>query len=356
MATDPPHGTPPKLPTERRLIGTASLAIAAILLVMIVVRGQQAAQEGNQELRNDAYAVLISPLAFAGVGLFLLKAPLRSSQRSKQRLQAPVPTGSGAAAGGRGPGTAPGSASPMPPAISRRTPEQELAAARASEQRIRATVESAEARAAQLEQQLEAMRAGSRDADQDQAFIAETKTELERKLAQAEDDLTQAHAAARAAEQRLHQESGQAAARITSLEQQLEQERQAGQEADRARQAIADASAEAETRLAQAQNELSHSREAVEAAERQLRLVNLQAESRISELEAQLEQKQRSLISLQTKLQELLQAARTDARAAGEQAMALRSRLDQLAGSLEGAIPAAAEGEPSHSAPETAQG
>ena len=127
---------------------------------------------------------------------------------------------------------------------------------------------------------------------------------------------------------------------ILRLEQQLDQERQASQEADRARQALQEATSEAESRLAQAQSDLSHSRTAVEAAERQLRLVNLQSESRIQELEAQLEQKQQSLIALQTKLNELLQSARSDARAAGEQAMARRSRLDQLAGSLEGAIPA----------------
>ena len=316
MATVTPRGNRQRLSQERKLVGWASLAISGLLLLMILVRGQQAAHDGNQELRNDAYAVLVSPLALAVMGFFLLRSPRRPKEGdaaagSLSPLSEPVAIGRTASANRR------------LGASSSSTSDQELAEAKASEQRLRASLAAAEARAAQLEQQLEDMRSSNQDSDQNQTFVTETKLELERKLALVQADLTQAHAAAKAAEQRLHQESGQNSARITSLEQQLVQAKQAHQEAELARTAIAEASADAESGLAKAQSELNHYKEALEAAERQRSLVNLEAQARIQELEGQLKQKQDPLITSPSQLTDQEQAAIVEMNLALDQKLAL---------------------------------
>ena len=241
MATVTPRGNPQTLTKERKLVGWASLGISGVLLLMILVRGQQAAQDGNHELRDDAYAVLVSPVALGVVGFFLLKSPRRPKRRdgttgSDGPLAEPLAVGPTA------------SASHKLPISHTRASEQELAAAKASEQQIRASLKAAEARAFQLEQQLEDLRSSSRDSAQDQTFITGSKAELERKLALVQADLAQAHAAAKAAEQRLHQESSQSSARITSLEQQLEQAREAQQAAELAHTSNTEASENAEDR------------------------------------------------------------------------------------------------------------
>ena len=75
---------------ERRTVGLFSLAIGAVLLVLILARGQQAAREGNQELRNDTYWVLVSPLVFSGFGIYLLRTPGRSNNR-RDAVRTPRP-------------------------------------------------------------------------------------------------------------------------------------------------------------------------------------------------------------------------------------------------------------------------
>ena len=73
------------------MVGLFSLGIGIVLLALILLRGQQAAREGNQELRNDTYWVLVSPLVFSGFGLYLLRNP-GPGRRGSLPVRPPQPT------------------------------------------------------------------------------------------------------------------------------------------------------------------------------------------------------------------------------------------------------------------------
>ena len=60
---------------ERQLVGLFGLGLGVVLFLLILMRGQQAAREGNQEISNDTYWVLVSPLVFSAFGVVLLRSP-----------------------------------------------------------------------------------------------------------------------------------------------------------------------------------------------------------------------------------------------------------------------------------------
>jgi hypothetical protein len=80
------------------MVGLFSLGLGLVLFLLILMRGQQAAREGNQEISNDTYWVLVSPLVFSAFGVVLLRSPkagagalgraLEQSQRTTQSAQA----------------------------------------------------------------------------------------------------------------------------------------------------------------------------------------------------------------------------------------------------------------------------
>ena len=84
--------------SERQMVGLFSLGLGVVLFLLILMRGQQAAREGNQEFSNDTYWVLVSPLVFSAFGVVLLRSPkagvgargraLEQSQRTTQSAQA----------------------------------------------------------------------------------------------------------------------------------------------------------------------------------------------------------------------------------------------------------------------------
>jgi chromosome segregation ATPase len=150
---------------ERRAIGLFSLILGGVLFVLILARGQQAAREGNQELRNDTYWVLVSPLVFSGFGLWLLRS------------------------GGGRPGAVDGR--PLPST------------------RLQRTISSAR-----------------REAERSEQTLAAIGADAEQRLAAAQRELTEAQAAAAESEQRLQQAAADSQARITALEQQLAAMRQ----------------------------------------------------------------------------------------------------------------------------------
>ena len=55
-------GKPRSSLSERQMVGLFSLGLGLVLFLLILMRGQQAAREGNQEISNDTYWVLVSPL------------------------------------------------------------------------------------------------------------------------------------------------------------------------------------------------------------------------------------------------------------------------------------------------------
>ena len=91
-------GKPRSSLSERQMVGLFSLGLGLVLFLLILMRGQQAAREGNQEISNDTYWVLVSPLVFSAFGVLLLRSPkagagargraLEQSQRTTQSAQA----------------------------------------------------------------------------------------------------------------------------------------------------------------------------------------------------------------------------------------------------------------------------
>ena len=91
-------GRPRSSLSERQMVGLFSLGLGVVLFLLILMRGQQAAREGNQEISNDTYWVLVSPLVFSAFGVVLLRSPkaggggrgraLEQSQRTTQSAQA----------------------------------------------------------------------------------------------------------------------------------------------------------------------------------------------------------------------------------------------------------------------------
>lgn len=68
-------GKPRSRLSERQMVGLFSLGLGVVLFLLILMRGQQAAREGNQEFSNDTYWVLVSPLVFSAFGVVWLRSP-----------------------------------------------------------------------------------------------------------------------------------------------------------------------------------------------------------------------------------------------------------------------------------------
>lgn len=256
------------------MVGLFSLTIGAVLLVLILLRGQQAAREGNQELRNDTYWVLVSPLVFAGFGVYLLRHPGRSGS-GRRPFPAPLPP---------------------PP---------------------------------QLQRSIQTAR---HEAEQSQQGLASAGAVLDRSLLQARQDLATAEARAAQSERDRERASEHSRARMAALEEELARIRQ---QHSSSQQELLSATAAGDHRLREARQAIESAERAAEASEQQLRQSATAAQERIAGLEAQLEGMRQSRNRAEADLQELLDNRTAVRHTSLDQATALRQRLEQLTGELE---------------------
>jgi len=260
------------------MVGLFSLTIGAVRLVLLLVRGQQAAREGNQELRNDTYWGLVSPLVFAGFGVYLLRHPGRSGS-GRRPFPAPFPE----------------PLSPPP----------------------------------QLQRSIQTAR---REAEQSQQDLASAGAVLDRSLMQARQDLASAEARAAQSERDRERASDQSRARMAALEEELARIRQ---QHSSSQQELLSATAAGDQRLHEARQAIDNAERAAKASEQQLRQSAAAAQERIAGLEAQLEGMRQSRNRAETDLQELLHNRATVSHTSLDQATALRQRLEQLTDELE---------------------
>ena len=168
------------------MIGLSSLVVGAALIELILL-GQQADREDNQELRNDTYWVLVSQLVFSGFGLYLLRTPSRCRFRAGGSRPAAV----------WAPAAEPAAPSPLAaPEVQRRVREASL------------------------------------EAEQAQRALAAAEQEARQQLEVARQVTSSAQARADAAETRLPKLEARTQERIHALEQELEQVRQARSRAE----------------------------------------------------------------------------------------------------------------------------
>lgn len=256
------------------MVGLFSLTIGAVLLVLILLRGQQAAREGNQELRNDTYWVLVSPLVFAGFGVYLLRHPGRSGS-GRRPFPAPLPP---------------------PPQLQR-------------------TIQTAR-----------------HEAEKSQQGLASAGAVLDRSLLQARQDLATAEARAAQSERDRERASEHSRARMAALEEELARIRQ---QHSSSQQELLSATAAGDHRLREARQAIESAERAAKASEQQLRQSAAAAQERIAGLEAQLEGMRQSRNRAEADLQELLDNRTAVSHTSLDQATALRQRLEQLTGELE---------------------
>jgi len=319
---------------ERRAIGLFSLTIGAVLLVLILARGQQAAREGNQELRNDTYWVLVSPLVFSGFGLYLLRTPAKGARRPTGTIPPPP-------AVERSVSTARREAERSVQAITNTSAQAEqrlvelqqaltTAQARitASDQQLQLASTQAETRIQQLESQLAELRQKRSSSEHQLATAAAAGDE---RLAQAREQLARAEAAAREGEQRLNQSAAAAQARIAALEQQLDGMRQARDRAEADLQSLMEGSSTAASVSVEQTTALRQQLQTVsEALEQRLEQARLAQTQALSEQRSDLDRLQEQLLLAAAEAAAAREQACNTARAAEERLEAMGSQLEAL--------------------------
>lgn len=61
--------------SDRQSLGLFCLGVGVVLFALILMRGEQAARDGDLQSRRDTYWVLVSPLVFSAFGVSLLRFP-----------------------------------------------------------------------------------------------------------------------------------------------------------------------------------------------------------------------------------------------------------------------------------------
>ncbi|MEX0588687.1 MAG: hypothetical protein WD136_05475 [Cyanobium sp.] len=325
------------------MVGLFSLGLGVVLFLLILVRGQQAAREGNQEIRNDTYWVLVSPLVFSAFGVGLLRAPKGGVQgRAGRRTGQPVV---------------------MRPQVSRALQQSQRAARTAqssiesvssdtSEQLVRARAEAAAALASL--QSLEADRA--RAADQAAARIqllerdlesarqarSELEADLRRSLVSQSSDTSGTLAAMQLVEGQVDQLATGLNDQMASARLQLDQliDRQEDQlnrlrsEATEARNALDQLRANQDSQLSRVRSEATAAITAAQAAQARSQQLTEGVSERMATMDQQIQQAQQSCARAEATLGVAVANSakvQAEARAGADQS---QRRVDELAGSL----------------------
>ena len=336
-------GRPRSSLSERQLVGLFSLGLGVVLFLLILMRGQQAAREGNQEISNDTYWVLVSPLVFSTFGVVLLRSPK--------------------AGGGGGRGRAGVQPVVMRPQVSRaleqsqRTTQSAQAALAsvdegASQQLAQARAEAAAALAAleslHGEQERTAAQAGAKiRALQAELYAAQQarvqlEANLRRDLVTQTADTSGALAAVQLVEGQLDAFAGgfndqMAAARrqldglTASQEQQLAQLRS---EANQAQAALDRLRGDQEAQLARLRSEASRAISSAQAAQADTQAVAADVSSQMATMDQQIQQAQQSCSRATASLDAAVASTgqgRAEALATAQQA---QRQVEKLAGNL----------------------
>lgn len=342
MAMASSGGRPRSSLSERQMVGLFSLVLGVMLFLLILMRGQQAAREGNQEISNDTYWVLVSPLVFSAFGVVLLRSPkagvgargrasvqpvvmrpqvsraLEQSQRTTQSAQAALASVDEGAS-------------------------QQLAQARAEAAAALAALESLHGEhdrtAAQAAAKIRALQAELSAAQQARVQL---EANLRRDLVTQTADTSGALAAVQLVEGQLDAFAGgfndqMAAARrqldglIASQEQQLAQLRS---EASKAQAALDRLRGEQESQLARLRSEASRAISAAQAAQADTQAVAADVSSQMATMDQQIQQAQQSCSRATASLDAAVTSTgqgRAEALATAQQA---QRQVEKLAGTL----------------------
>ena len=339
----PSGGRPRSNLSERQLVGLFSLGLGVVLFALILVRGQQAAREGNQEIRNDTYWVLVSPLVFSAFGVALLRAPkggtaARASRRGVQPVVMRPQVSRALDLSERSARTAQASLASTDAATA-----QQLSQARAESASALASVQALEGERDRLAAEAAArISALEQELAQVQQARADLEADLRRTIVTQSSDASGAMAAVQLVEGQVDQLAGGLHDQMAAARHQLDQlivsqEEQLGRlraDAQQARAQLDQLSADQDGQLARVRAEATAAIRAAQAAQAQSQAVAEGVSQQMATMDQQIQQAQQSCTRVEATLRAAVASTgQVQAEAVASAAQA-QHRVEELAGSL----------------------
>ncbi|EDY37896.1 DnaJ domain protein [Cyanobium sp. PCC 7001] len=326
MAPSPGPSAQPRSPQprtsqalkERQLLGWLSLLLALVLCGLIVMRARQAARDGNRELQNDTYWVLVSPVAFSILGVLLLRP-----SRQRPGSSAGPRLGFGATAAAARSGLDRSSAEAAAATAQLQHLEQ---SSQRQVQMARSEAEAARAAAQASQQELERVSAGA----------SEAIAVLEARLLQAERERDQAFSQVQDLSSSPTGTSDDPALRAAERAQRRAETLLAGlqDELQQARTLLASLSSGQPESLVQSRRQAALALEAAQSACREVERLQALQEQQLGEARLLLERcaqvEQGDLATVRREVEQALAAARSARQEASDLADAATTRMERL--------------------------